>query len=454
MGYNLGRENQFAFYTNNLRIQYTEGSDSFQKEHQNVEKLIKQIEQDFEAELQLPRLHHEQKKVLNSMKKHWEGLTVFANHPYIPMDNNTSERTLRNPVVGRKNYYGSGAIWSAHFTAMMLSIFQTLELWEINQYQWLSGYLNACAEAGRKAPADITPYLPWYIKEKEKPGQIYCGRTFSADEINNIRTLIEEDTSRNRTLISKMACELLNWRKPDGSLKERSMRIALLKMEKDAHLTLPPSKQTRKIVQKPIQHTDKTAPKEEIFGSVGSLPELSISIAQTKDDKLLWNEYIDRYHYLGYKTIPGATLKYFIYAGDELVALIGFGASAWRIEPRDKLIGWNNKTRTRNLHFIVNNNRFLILPWVLSKNLASKILSLVLKRISNDWEYYYKYKPVLLETFVEEKRFTGACYLASNWQYIGKTKGCGKKNRYGKAGIPKKKIFIYNLKKNFNSLLC
>ena len=133
------------------------------------------------------------------------------------------ERTLRNPVVGRKNYYGSGAIWSARFTAVMFSIFETLELWGINQLEWLSDYFRACALGGGKAPEDISAHLPWNIAERKEKSWKYCGRVFTESELLCIRSIIDEDSSRNRTAISRIACEQFKWYRPDGALKTASM---------------------------------------------------------------------------------------------------------------------------------------------------------------------------------------------------------------------------------------
>jgi len=134
----------------------------------------------------------------------------------------------------------------------------------------------------------------------------------------------------------------------------------------------------------------------------------------TKSCSRLWNEYIERYHYLGYSPLPGAQLRYFITAGEQIVALTGFGAAAWQTAPRDQFIGWNHDQRKKNLHLIVNNARFLILPWVQSKNLASKILSLMIRHLPDTWESKYNIRPVMMETFVRKNRFTGTCYKAAN----------------------------------------
>jgi hypothetical protein len=205
---------------------------------------------------------------------------------------------------------------------------------------------------------------------------------------------------------------------------------------------------------KPIEHTARTDAREEIVQSAGKLADLHIEIAKSRDEKSLWNEYIDRYHYLRYTPLPGARMKYFVYSGDDILALLGFGASAWRVAPRDWYIGWSDEKRKENLHLVVNNARFLILPWVYSKNLASMLLSMVTKRIGEDWERQYQYRPVLLETFVEKNRFSGTCYKAANWKLVGTTKGRGKKDRFKTARLPQKDIFMYPLQKDFKIMLC
>jgi transposase len=121
-----------------------------------------------EAGLANPQLHPARRKVLESLGYHWTGLTVFVEHPEVPMDNNTAERVQRGPVVGRKNYYGSGAVWAGQLAAMMFSLFQTLSLWEINPRLWLTAYLEACANAGGKPPPDLSSYLPWNLTDERR----------------------------------------------------------------------------------------------------------------------------------------------------------------------------------------------------------------------------------------------------------------------------------------------
>ena len=121
-----------------------------------------------QTELQEANLHPARQKVLESLGDHWSGLTVFVEHPEVPMDNNTAERTERGPVVGRKNYYGSGSVWSGALAAMLFSVFQTLCLWGLNPRLWLTAYLSACAEAGGRAPEQLDRFLPWKLTLEQR----------------------------------------------------------------------------------------------------------------------------------------------------------------------------------------------------------------------------------------------------------------------------------------------
>ncbi len=168
----------------------------------------------------------------------------------------------------------------------------------------------------------------------------------------------------------------------------------------------------------------------------------------------LWNEFIQRYHYLGYTPLSGAQMRYNVYAGDRLVALISFGASAWKLAARERFIGWQEPQRLKNLQLVVNNARFLILPWVQSKGLASKTLSLIARQLPHDWHQRYGYRPVLLETFVETQRHRATCYKAANWVHLGQTVGRGKKCPVHESILPIKDIWIYPLRKNFRTVLC
>ena len=150
-----------------------------------------------------------------------------------------------------------------------------------------------------------------------------------------------------------------------------SCRVAMLRMQEDGLIQLPPPRRQRPETR--IRIRVETDPQTPIQAPVHALPGLQLHLVGTRADSCLWNEFIHRYPYLGFKTLPGARLRYWVMAGDRLVALLGFGAAAWQCAPRDHFIGWTHEQRQQNLHLIVNNARFLILPWVRSENLASKI---------------------------------------------------------------------------------
>ena len=183
------------------------------------------------------------------------------------------------------------------------------------------------------------------------------------------------------------------------------------------------------------------------------LGELVFRQVSAGKDSKLWNEFVNRYHYLGYKPLAGAQLRYFVTSQDRILALLGFGAAAWTVADRDRFIGWTSKQREANLHLVVNNARFLILPWVHSKNLASKVLSMAVNRLPGDWMDTYRYQPVLLETFVQQDRYQGISYRAANWIRVGQTKGRGKLDQNNTARLPIKDIWLYPLDKHFKQRL-
>lgn len=275
----------------------------------------------------------------------------------------------------------------------------------------------------------------------------YCGRNFSEEELVLIRTLITEDPKRTRADLSRLACRAMHWLKPDGGLKQMSCRVAMLRMQEDGLIQLPPPRCPRP--QANIRIGAETAPTGQIDLPVHALPDLQLRLVGTQTDSRLWNQYIHRYHYLGFKTLPGAQLRYWVTAGDRLVALLGFGAAAWQCAPRDQFIGWTHQQRQKNLHLVVNNARFLILPWIRSDNLASKVLGLASRQLPQDWQHRYGFRPLLLETFVEKDRFTGTCYRAANWHHVGQTKGRGKLGPSGKQSVPIKDVWLYPLGKIF-----
>ena len=279
----------------------------------------------------------------------------------------------------------------------------------------------------------------------------YCGRIFSEEELALIVELIEKNPSKHRVALSQDVCRMLSWYKADGGLKEMSCRVAMLRMQDDGLIRLPLPRRAYKPAPKLIV-TSASDPQSPVQSPVHLLGELHLNLVTSKNSKI-WNEYIQRYHYLGYTPLPGAQLRYFVTMNNQILALLGFGASAWQVAPRDNFIGWDHEQRRRGLPLIVNNARFLILPWVQSKNLASKILAMVARQLPIDWYERYNIRPVLMETFVETERFAGTCYKAANWIHVGRTKGRGKLGPQGVQSVPFKEIFLYPLTSNFRSVL-
>ena len=288
----------------------------------------------------------------------------------------------------------------------------------------------------------------------EPESRRYCGRLFSAEEILWIQRLIAAEPKRNRAQLSYEVCDVLGWLRADGRRKDMSCRVAMLRMDRDGLISLPPPAGGNSNGRHRPRVTSRSDPQEPVCLAAGRLGVLSFRIVDNRRSSSLWNELIERYHYLGYKPLPGAQMRYFVFSGSRLLAALGFGASAWKVAPRDRFIGWDCETRIENLHLVVNNARFLILPWVTSRNLASRILSAVARRLPLDWGKRYGYEPALLETFVHRDRFRGTCYRAANWVHVGETQGRGKLDRRHRHSLPVKAVFVYPLRRDFRRRLC
>ena len=278
-----------------------------------------------------------------------------------------------------------------------------------------------------------------------------CGRQFTDTEIQWLRSQVEEVPGLNRNRLSQMFCRHASWLKPDGGLKEMSCRVALLKLQRSGLIELPLPRRTWR-ARAPIPRTPEGEPADETTLDAGAV-DIHLELVGPKN-RALWNELIDRYHYLGFCRTGGAQLRYFVHAGGKVVALLGFCAAAWRVASRDAFIGWSADERKNQLYRVVDNYRFLILPWIKARNLASRILSAVARRLPDDWQERYHYRPVLLESFVESGRFLGTCYKASNWLCVGETAGRGKWDRDHRSQKPIKTVWLYPLERRFKEALC
>ncbi len=284
----------------------------------------------------------------------------------------------------------------------------------------------------------------------------YSGRLITGDEINWMRAYIAANPGLNRAALSRLVGQHLQWFDPYGRLKEMSCRVAMLRMHRDGLIELPTPKMKNGNGQKWWREfSAASAAGPSILAPARQLGPLVMTQAVTAPNIRLWNELIQRYHYLGHSPLTGAQIKYLIFSADgSLLGLLGFAAAAWKVASRDQFIQWSDQQRVQNLRLVVNNARFLILPWVTSKNLASHILGLAARQLPLDWQARYKYQPVLMETFVQKNKFKGTCYRAANWILLGQTQGRGKRDRFNKHQLPIKDVFVYPLNKSFKNILC
>lgn len=278
----------------------------------------------------------------------------------------------------------------------------------------------------------------------------YSGRIFTTVDLDHIRRLIAENPEWSRAALSRKVCEDLNWRKPDGGLKDMRCRVVMLRMAEDGHIALPPARTRKRSLGQKTVWDPNTEPCAPITGPIEQLLPVSIEIIDRRNRtaSLRHNTFLHRYHYLGYQPTPGANIRYAVKdrMGREL-AVLTWGAAAWQTAPRDRWIGWDQEKRASKLHLIINNTRFLLLPWVQCPNLASHLLGKMAKRLPSDWEQRYGYRPVLAETFVDAELYTGHCYRASNWIKLGQTTGRTKWNKQKQPLANKKDIWVYPLAK-------
>lgn len=271
------------------------------------------------------------------------------------------------------------------------------------------------------------------------------GRAFTSGELAVVRELVLNSARESRYAISKQVCEALGWQQENGRPKDRSARALLQKLEREGFLQLPAPKIPPR-VRRPIPLTSRTAPRPPLLLEPREVALEHFRVAtRIRREEQMWNEFVERYHYLKFGVVVGPQLKYFVEVRGELVACMSFGGAAWRVAARDQWIGWTTEQRQRNLRYVVNNTRYLLFPWIKVKNLASRLLSLAAKRLPEDWQQLYGYQPWLLETFVNTDRHPGTCYQAANWTLVGETKGRGRMDRHTEAKLPRKAMYVYPL---------
>lgn len=289
----------------------------------------------------------------------------------------------------------------------------------------------------------------------EGKGLVQCGRAIEPEELEAIKETVAICRRLSRTELVLTICEHLEWRSLSGAAKKDACEKLLEKLEAKGLLELPGKRPiTQAEVKKHPEPTQRTEAGEPVEGSVEGIGSVRLTAANDKEETGLWNEYVSRYHYLGYKRPVGCFQRYFIESERGVLGCLLFAGAAKSLVERERFIGWSRSERLRNLGYVVNNTRFLLFPWVRVKNLASHVLGQATRRLSDDWERRWGYRPVLLETFVDPELYNGTCYLASNWLYLGMTTGHGRA-RLGKSYVTRpKKIFVKPLAEDFRAVLC
>src|SRR6266700_8308058 len=274
----------------------------------------------------------------------------------------------------------------------------------------------------------------------------FCGRTFSAQELELMRQTVAECSALGVTEISRTVCELLEWKRPNGKLKNHECRQLLERLQAAGVLTLPA---LRNLGGRGPRRVDISQPcfEPQPFAGVASECEpLELARVEGPAESRRWREQVERYHYLGGPVPFGAHLRYWVRNRDRELACLLWTSPAWKMQARDVWIGWSDEQRRHNLQSIVNNGRFLMLPWVQVKGLASKILARSARQMPDDWRAHYGHRPLLLETLVDPTRFRGTCYRAANWIHVGQTAGRGRMDRAHKAQDQAiKDIYVYPL---------
>lgn len=278
--------------------------------------------------------------------------------------------------------------------------------------------------------------------------QIIQGRRISGSEISEIQKLIADNPRWSRWRLSRALAERWGWYSCSGQLKDMAARTLLLKLEQRQEIRLP-ERRCRPPRRGPRLTADlfDTAAPEPIVEDLSALQPLRIEVVGPKHPHFYsFERYLVRHHYLSYGGPVGENLGYLIQSDDgrDLACLL-FGAAAWKTAVRDEWIGWSVEQRTKGLALIANNSRFLILPWIRVCSLASHILARISRRINTDWQARYGHPIYLLETFVEQGRFKGACYQAANWIHVGQTTGRTRQDRYNQIQTPCKDVYLYPL---------
>jgi hypothetical protein len=282
----------------------------------------------------------------------------------------------------------------------------------------------------------------------------YRGRELTDRDITFIRGLIAEHPEASRRALSAILCEAWDWRQPNGQLCDMVCRGLMLALHRADWIELPPVRQVSRnnvIARRrpaPI-HVDQTP----VRAKLSEIRPLQIRQVRRSEDEALFDSLIEEHHYLAYTRPVGEHLKYLVEAHGRPIACLAWSSAPRHLGPRDRFIGWSGEARRCNIRYLAYNSRFLILPWVEVRYLASHLLSRVAHVLPADWEKLYAHPIYYLETFVDPARFAGTCYRAANWKVLGLTTGRGKDAPTRKPTRSKKRVLGYPLRADFRQRL-
>jgi hypothetical protein len=278
----------------------------------------------------------------------------------------------------------------------------------------------------------------------------FCGQDVTAEQLELIGEVVETCSGLSRTELAATLCDLLEWRRPNGKLKTHECRRFLEEREARGWLELPARQPTRPHGRRttvPVTAQGEAQP--ELAGTVRDVAPVSVELVADEPERLLWRELVGRHHYLGHTMPFGASLRYLVRVARPEPAVVGclqFSSPSWRMAARDRWIGWDDAVRQRNLQRVVQNSRFLLLPWVRVRNLATTVLSRAARQLPEDWWEHYRVRPLLVETLVDARRYAGTCYRAANWIEVGPTSGRGRMDReHAREGAAPKRVWVYPL---------
>jgi Domain of unknown function (DUF4338) len=278
----------------------------------------------------------------------------------------------------------------------------------------------------------------------------FCGRQFSSAELQLICEVVKRYAGLSRMELAHTVCELLQWQRSAGGLKARECREFLELLDSQGVVRLPSKRPTKPVGSRtrvPVSAAGE--PAAALQGKVGAFEPIVLEPVQSEPQRLLFRELVGRHHYLGHAVPFGAHVRYLFYSGKQVLGAMQFSSPAWRIAVRERWIGWDEPARRGNLQQVVSQSRFLILPWVHIANLASVVLSRALRRLRQDWQARYAVAPLLVETLVDESRYSGHCYRAANWIRLGETAGRGRMDRaHQREGAAPKAVWVYPLRPN------